>query len=386
MYFLRKKNTEFIKTVLDKFRLPTNAREPLEALLVTYSDGSKPFNDDELLLIQTTLGPACRALASDSIREEFLSHPERSDLYSTAAFGFLHAYSQNLDERYKQFVEEPKDPSGNYSKAELYKIPGLSDEMRLHSRDTSAFIQSEFDRQWQDLESGISEASKRKEQIKLMDRIIQKQAAEFFLKDNCKVLNHYANHIAQDGTWASEETLLALNRKVSGENYTADETSQNWVIVHQTPVTFKLLSNGRNLSGYKTPPEETNIVLNNEDNTHWASLIPAAYCDPASHGSNQGYSIKQSTPSLLKAVAKEFQRNWPLFFKTPETRLAEALIFIKDPDEHQSYKRVLLELFNTENTSGIINNINDATALGPDETDEAFAKRLQIAELKAFFG
>ena len=389
MYYLRaESNKTKVTQLLGRFNLSAEQRQQLQHLLDHNRDRSKPFKAHDLLSIQHILGPACRALASQHVRNEYISDPRATALFAAANYQMYVELKKQLDPQYSQYIEQPLDEHGRLSDAEIFKVQGMQQAITDHAKNMAQNIQTEFNQEHAKYSSGRAKMA-------LMDRIIHPKTIDFFNMNHYQHLDQYATHLNTVTIWGSEETLLSLNIALSGETKTRLPEDNQIIVTQETPITLGILNNGLDQSGHirlmddyaSTDDAPYHIILNHIPQ-HWNSVIPETYLtDTPTCSTNDALSIDETSESKTLSTLSSPD----LFFNnrsisTPEplsstVRLDKALEHIKNAQLLLDYKIKLLELMQKQ--SGITD--IDAASAHIGESDEAFAERLQIAEIEHLY-
>lgn len=339
MYYLRsEKDQTRVSAILRQFPIQQRA---LEELINRNKNIAQSFSRADTIKIQQLLGPACRALASESVKKEFLANPEASQITSNAMWKITKKLKKYINlELFKG--EIVGTTSEALSEAELFKVKHLSKAIAVYAKKIAKNIEREFYQLWSELSPEEQHDTNR---TILREAIIQRKTIEFFTNDNNNYLNHYINYLNTDTTWGSAETLATFHHTLTNN-------------ILGGPIHLCIQENGQ-YTDRSDQTRELSIIINNYHNTHWVSVIPEKFLLDEHQISQKQYN---ETNALLD----------------------KALDKIADEDIKQTYKSELSTMVKQITTFGLVSNIAniDTATAYINEGDEQFAKRLQMAEIE----
>lgn len=387
MYYLRTlKSDSTIAKILNRFNLSPTQHEQILLIIDRSTNLQKPFSSQDITTIQDILGPACRNLASKAVRDEFITKPSDTALYSASAYVFFEYFKRALSAKYRPYVDVVADPNGHYKHAEIFKVPGMQQSMKDYSKRVRTDLEQAFAMEWAAMSDAVPSAQHSEEKIKLMDRIIQQYTLRFFQVHQHKNLDRYVRHLNTDTTWGSEETLLSLNRALSGEKPALDPGTQQWSIHQETPINLGIAINGTIKGGQNVDDGAPHIILDNRHKTHWVSMIPDAYLPDRRIVLREEYRSRHqhtepNTTQIFQETKRKSRHNEQFALITKEERIIETALarIMNDSDLKTEYRIKLLELVNRYSKIG---NLDKASAK-KGESDEDFAERLQAAEVRS---
>ncbi|AMP88907.2 hypothetical protein [Legionella pneumophila] len=279
MYYLRaKNNVRITEDIFNKLGLKEEGRASLRKLLS--KDPDRAFTREEIkTIIEPILGRATRDLAAEHTKIEFKSSPHDTPIFSSlhyaVEFGFKRALQINESELTLLIDNDFSNP--DYTEAEIYKVSGLLDALQEYILTRTPSVIEEFNRQWENKKQELKEQSLTEKEIQvhqatILDNILRKETIDFLLSDNEKHLDEYKDHLRREYVWGSEETLMVLHRAIQGERMVRNHEGKiDPVYDHE--IILHVHRNGASPSYDAGSPE---MILNNEGNTHWTSIIPDA--------------------------------------------------------------------------------------------------------------
>lgn len=277
MYYLRaKNNVRITEDIFNKLGLKEEDRARLRKLLS--KDPDRAFTRDEIkTIIEPILGRATRDLAAEHTKIEFKSSPHDTPIFSSlhyaVEFGFKRALQINESELALLIDNDFSNP--DYTEAEIYKVSGLLDALQEYILTRTPAVIEEFNRQWESKKQELKEQSLTEKEIQvhqatILDNILRKETIDFLLADNEKHLDEYKDHLRREYVWGSEETLMVLHRAIQGERMVRNHEGRIEP-VYDHEIILHVHRNGASPSYDAGSPE---MILNNEGNTHWTSIIP----------------------------------------------------------------------------------------------------------------
>ncbi len=248
MYWLRQQDIHVRNEVFDKLK-PQNPML-LCNIWSEHQGMLNEFNSHELNVIQHQLGPACRALTAEQVRQEFLSHAKSTSTVANCVYGVKKVFKQKIRQYFPGFDDliELNVTEEHFQHAEIYKVPGLS-----------LAIEAFVTRSMEDISNSVKKTSDIHLSKNDMCTFLQEQTIEFLSAQDYKWLNAYVQHVKTDKKWGTEELLYTLHRAITGEN--------------ERDISIEILQNG--IIHPWQHPEKTDIVLDNRANVHWVSSIPS---------------------------------------------------------------------------------------------------------------
>lgn len=277
MYYLRaKNNVRITEDIFNKLGLKEEGRASLRKLLS--KDHDRAFTREEIkTIIEPILGRATRDLAAEHTKIEFKSSPHDTPIFSSlhyaVEFGFKRALQINESELALLIDNDFSNP--DYTEAEIYKVSGLLDALQEYILTRTPAVIEEFNRQWESKKQELKEQSLTEKEIQvhqatILDNILRKETIDFLLADNEKHLDEYREHLRREFVWGSEETLMVLHRAIQGERMVRNHEGRV-ELVYDHEIILHVHRNGASPSYDAGSPE---MILNNEGNTHWTSIIP----------------------------------------------------------------------------------------------------------------
>ncbi|WP_454781768.1 hypothetical protein [Legionella sp. WA2022007384] len=279
MYYLRAKNApDSTEDIFNKLKLKEDDKIQLRKLLSKSSNYQ--FTSREIkTIIEPILGRATRNLAAEHTKREFKSSPHDSPLFTSAKYGLEFCFKQSLRANNSELSvlidHEFTDP--DFIEAEIYKVSCTDIAMTEYSLLRIAHVIEEFNRLWLIEEDKLKKEEKppteREIQIlkeKLLDNILRDETVNLFLLDDEKYLNLYIDHLQKECVWGSEETLLVLHRAIQGERIVRNPKG-TFDTFYDTEIVMHLHTEGQTPFYQSSNPE---IILNNQKNFHWTSIIP----------------------------------------------------------------------------------------------------------------
>jgi hypothetical protein len=348
MYYLRAETKPSqVKAVLARF---PKHQKTLKEMISRNQDKTKPFNEKDLHLIQQLLGPACRELASKSVMKEFLADPTQSQILANVTWKLRAELSKSSNVCDLKALLNPEIDNTaqqeNFSSAAIFGVKSITAAIKKYA--------TEISKELTDYLRSFDKTLTKNEVNKAIDLFIQEKTIYFFTQNKNANLKKYARYLNTDKIWGTEETLLSLHRSVTGEKNIRNKAGQ---IEFIRTVDLELAINKNNDIN---PQPISDIILNNENNTHWTSIIPNKCLNPPVMTPST-HTNKHDTPLVSEVLNK-------------------MGVFKKE------YKTAIYNLITQIDKHGIKSNIEDINTAQADinETDEDFAKRLQIAEIEFF--
>ena len=333
MYFLRQKDNTTQSEIFKKLRLTENDVNELGQLINDKNDVICAFTDSDIKVIERILGPACRVLAGDHTKEEFLLNPAGSSTFAALAFGIADALKNNLPPGYHRLF--PIVDSFN-TQADIFKVRGIWADIHQFVKEQKSIFEERRGFCLSDPTNQLTE-----EQI--MDEFIQEQTILFFMKNEQRQLNNYISHLKKDTIWGSEETLLSLHRAITGEKRT--ENNQ-WIA--DIEVSLLIMKNGR--AAERRDPEQCNIVLNNQNNLHWVSSISSRYI---------ASEAKIAALIEFKCALEKIMNRLRYQFPNSVHLESDARIFLKALEEKMVTLNNCIEKYSKNNMNRLLNDFTD---------------------------
>ena len=275
MYFLRQEESQTIDKIFTTLQLDEASKAELGKLLSGQKGTISKFNDQEIETIERILGAACRALAGNKTREEFLADPANSLTVAACTYGIARALKDNLGNELSTLIELPSTERTEIERkegrpaqadalinAEIFKVAGMVNAMETFSKEEISAVLKEVEAR-KDSNSQLVNS-------KIMDQIIHEKTIEFLKADENKQLNRYVDHLKKEFVWGSDDTLLSLHRAIIVEK---KNLANQWVA--DTAISLMILKDGK-VNAWETP-ENTDIIINNRGNNHWVSSIPSRF-------------------------------------------------------------------------------------------------------------
>ncbi|MDI1351342.1 MAG: hypothetical protein PSV35_01015 [bacterium] len=285
MYCLRAKNDKkIIANVFNKLALSSQDQDKLRNLFKTNPHAA--FSKDEIKnIIEPIVGPATRALGAKRTKEEFISTPIASNLFSSTQYGLEHCLKQLLQNNHPNLAGlingEFTNPS--FTDAEIYRTPGIKDALVLYAKTLPDEIALLFEKQWPNKEKEISAKKTPSEKDiifykrMVLDSIISEKVVIFFTDNNYVNLDKYIARLNQEFVWGTEDTLMTLHRAIRGDRLVYDKVTKRYSESCDNDIILHLHINGNNPLEQKAAPD---IILNNKGNYHWTSKIPETMFTP----------------------------------------------------------------------------------------------------------
>jgi len=338
MYFLRSQDDAVVEKVLNRLPITKNACAQLIAILKSNAKRSA-FSEADTVRMQDILGLPLRQLAATAVREEFLSNPTDTQLYAVSAYQMYANVIQHLPRDLASTLQLSQDSLGNFSAAEIFKVKNMQSDMDAYAKSWVAGL-------------NLSDCP----DVNRLEKLINQKTIEFFKEKNNEKLQEYTAHLSKDTTWGSEETLLCLNRALSGETRLTD--GKSFYIAFDPEIKLGIMQNGGEKFDRSQQPD---IILNNLGQAHWVSAIPDAYLQvPCIHSSDDHrLELSESQQNLLI------------------DKVLDTFSFFKNKDDQESYKQLFYGLKNKQLSSS---DSLDQSKQG--ESDEEYAKLLQAAEVQ----
>ncbi len=274
-----KNNAEdiFIKLGLDDTQ-----KKSLHDLLIASKNRS--FTSKEIkCLIEPILGPATRRLGAEHTREEFLKNPTSSPIFASANYGIEYACKKSFINNKNAELAALIDNDFNnkeFKAAEIYRVAGINSLMEMFVKNEREAVEKEFHDQWEAKQADLVDKPQENvifHQTQLLNEIIRKKTIEFFTIEGNANLDLYANHLNTDTVWGTEETLMVLHRALTGEKVVRDPQTGNVTsLAYDTEIQLNVFKNGVPTNTAPNTPflDKVGIILNNQGNAHWTSLIP----------------------------------------------------------------------------------------------------------------
>ncbi len=279
MYYLRAKNApDITENVFNKLKLKEEDKVRLRELLS--KNPNHPFTSREIkTVIEPILGKATRDLAAEYTKQEFKISPHDTPLFSSAKYGLEFCFKQSLLANGSELsvLIGHGFTNPDFTDAEIYKMGGTDLAMTEYSLLRIPHVIEEFNRLWAIKEEAFKKEEKqltpgeiKTQQEKLLDNILRDETVNFFLSDDEKYLNLYRDHLQKEYVWAAEETLLVLHRAIQGERMIRNQKG-TMDTLYDTEIVLHLYRNGSTPFYQSRSPE---MILNNQSNMHWTSIIP----------------------------------------------------------------------------------------------------------------
>ncbi|WP_165397089.1 hypothetical protein [Legionella sainthelensi] len=311
MYYLRSKNNSKItENIFNKL----NLKEEQKGLLSNLLD-KKPhqeFTPKEIqTVIEPNLGRALRELTSEFKKNEFLTTPESSSLFSSAGYFMEFCLKQEAVNKYTEIADLIYNQFDKMEESEIFQVPNIKNAMQNFAKEMLPEIINEFQIQW-------SESYKLLKQQKIvlndsvivhhktivLNKFIQEKTMEFFIMNQNKHLDLYIKHLKTDFVWGSLEDLTNLHRAIQGEH--AEYNKNGAVdIFYDVEINLQIYSNDTNIQ------QETSIadiIINNQDNTHWVSIIPDNVFQPPAVITKQSDQPPKSKDNPVTSYKKELTK------------------------------------------------------------------------------
>lgn len=277
MYYLRAKNSiGLTDDIFNKLKLREEDRARLKKLLSKEVD--QEFTREEIkTIIEPILGRATRDLAAEHTKIEFKSSSKDTPLFTSLhyalEFGFKRSLEINSSDLSKLIDNNFSNP--DYTEAEVYKVSGMLDALQEYILTKTPGVLEEFNRQWENKklelkEQELDEKEIQRYQVTILDNILRNETVEFFLSSDEKYLNLYRDHLQKEYVWGTEETLMVLHRAIQGERMVRNHKG-TIDVVYDNEIVLHIHRNGISPSYEAGSPE---MILNNEGNFHWTSIIP----------------------------------------------------------------------------------------------------------------
>lgn len=266
MYYLRTFQMGSERTrVTDALFTRLNLNDTDKRLLINLLDSSQgEFKPAQLKLIERILGPAARNATSNAIVDELIevideisssdfAEPdqrslEATSLYASIAFRFRKEFLKKINPKAPQLPEIP-----DFTNAEIFRVPGIN------KRIGDFIAKNQLPELPQDSNFDVN-----------FDKFIMRSVVDFFKQNNNQELENYRDHLNIDRRWATEEEALVLTRYLRNERRIGSIGNVRFV-------------SDINLDLSIIPPKIEplgNIILQNNNNVHWVSLIPSNYIQP----------------------------------------------------------------------------------------------------------
>lgn len=279
MYFLRaQSNLLLTDNIFNKLKLKGEEKDRLQTLLS--QDRNQEFTRSEInKIIEPILGRATRKLAAEHTKIEFKTSPQDTPLFTAGKYGLEFCFQQFFRQSRSGLSKliDHDFTNGNFTEAEVYKMSGTDRAMTDYAKHRVSEVIKEFYRLWaiKEKEWAIEGEDHTEDEIKfqqeiILDNILRSETVNFFLAEKEKQLNLYIDHLQRESVWGTEETLFVLHRAIQGERMirnskgTIDTFYDNEIVLH-------LQRNGRSpFIQFGSPV----MILNNQNNIHWVSMIP----------------------------------------------------------------------------------------------------------------
>jgi len=267
--------------IFKKLELDEAQKNSLYTLLT--ESKARSFTSDEIKgLIEPILGPATRRLGAAHTKEEFLKNPTSSPLFASANYGIEHAFKTlfvNNNAKLAGLIDNDFN-NKEFKAAEIYRVKDISLLMDTFVTNEGRAVENEFDAQWEAQQTNLADQSPENvmfHQKRLLNDIIRNKTIDFFKLENNANLDLYVDHLSTDTVWGTEETLMVLHRALTGEKVVRDPQTGNVTsLAYDTEINLNVFKNGVPTNNVPTTPfiDKVGIILNNQYNTHWTSLIP----------------------------------------------------------------------------------------------------------------
>ncbi|MDI1351964.1 MAG: hypothetical protein PSV35_04225 [bacterium] len=305
MYFLRAKaDKKATDSVFSKLNLDEKQKAQLNSLL----DENKPFNTHQIkTIIEPILGTATRRLGAEQTKNEFLQKPKDSPVFASTNYGMLSAFKKLLSSNNRTLASLIDNDGQNteFTSAEIYQVPGMGKSIQQFARKQQDDLINEFDTRWKTKSDTITDRRESnlifyKNQI--LENIISEKTVDFFKDNDNEQLNNYAKHLNKNLTWGTEETLMTLNRAITGERMVRDSKGKAEIICDLN-IQLNVFTNGKPAIAVQGTPD---IILDNRNNEHWLSLIsPQSYKIVAA----QNAPVNHDIPGYKKISISRDQAN-----------------------------------------------------------------------------
>ncbi|WP_019217214.1 OTU domain-containing protein [Legionella tunisiensis] len=221
---------------------------------------------------------------------DFLSNPLGSSLYTAAAYKFRKEVKAKIEETHPELASliEIQDYLGNFSEAEIYRVPGIHWAIDTYTTELAEGIAEEVTRlkqgdqpeEREELVEGIerdaTELAKAEKDrtLKAIDDFFQQKVVAFFKRNKHEYLSAYLERLKNPRSWGTEEALNTIHRVIIADGPRYIEEEGRWEDTIQRPINFKIFYNGSPATLYNAD-ENPDIILDNLGNNHWVSQIPA---------------------------------------------------------------------------------------------------------------
>lgn len=285
MYYLRATNN--LKTTENIFnRLKISEEDQVRLKTLLSRDASQAFTLKQIeTIIEPILGRATRDLTAEHTKLEFKSSPLDTPLFSSTKYGMEFCFQQSLlvngSELSHLIENDYSRPDADYTGAEIYKVTGIPEAMKEFVLARTPHVIEEFNRLWANKkeelkERQLSEKDLQFHQANLLDDIVRNETVKFFLDDDDKYLNQYIAHLKKEYRWGSEESLMVLHRAIQGERMVRNKTGTIDTF-YDIEIILHLHRNGVSPFYQAGNPE---LIVNNQGNVHWTSVIPDSIFTP----------------------------------------------------------------------------------------------------------
>ncbi len=244
------------REVFSLLRLSFAEKHDLEDILASKRDIS--FTDRRK--IETILGPKLRLAAATTLTAEFNLAPENSSLFTAISYEFRRRVKfrvGKVNPQLAKWIAIATDPTvvRSYKDADIYRVPGIYTALD----EFAVTVLPEFL-----LLKDVNEVK--------VDEFFKNKVIHFFKKNNGEQLKKYFDLLNRNGFWGTEEALGALHRFLTGEESISMDS--RFEIQQQRPMSLQIYKNGRLVSSRRSI-RPANIVLENQNNSHWVSLVPS---------------------------------------------------------------------------------------------------------------
>jgi len=153
MYYLRQKDEVTRNEIFKKLRLSEDNIIELCKLFPDKWDVISQFTLSETKAVERILGSACRELAGDNTKKEFLTDPAGSSMIAASVFGLARALKETLKPAYARFITLPDKrrragrPSAAdaFTNAEIFKVDSINAALTLFSKKIANEVVKKFE-------------------------------------------------------------------------------------------------------------------------------------------------------------------------------------------------------------------------------------------------
>lgn len=328
MYYLRKKqHPETAEFVFSQLKLNDLEKRRLNALL----------NDKSIVLfttgqikkiIEPILATAARKIAAEQTQLVSMNDLAASSVYAALCYGMVYLFQKKMLKDKSPEAHLLKSNSFNnptFTEAEIYQsFPITSPMLKEHitlgydaimealktgwetqARATSERLtkegedtQNKLKKELAELDEGSEDPVILEKRISLtakidaevmrhiktpaeiqgdnffktqyLEKLIYNDTIKFFQNNNYRYLNQYIAHLNTNYVWGNEESLLLLHAHVQGTTKSQPVPGE-FLFIPSHPIEMDIYVNGAHPTG--TPLQNPDMVLNNEHNRHWTSLV-----------------------------------------------------------------------------------------------------------------